>query len=387
MKKVFIIIIVVLSCIQINAQTLTGIVCDKATKQSIPGVYVYLNGTSFVDITDNSGRFTLTVRQIINTQLVFSNIMYQTLAIENPFNNLPDTIYLEERLNVLSEVTVRADKFTRRQKLRAFKEQFLGTTQAGQSCTIVNEDDIQLWFNLTTNTLMASAEQPIEVINTYLGYRVLFTLVDFKAEYSDVTLDPAKIQSSYYAVQTSFTDFGMNNARIKKRRDDVYKQSTNYFFKNFAYDPLFGSDMYGTPIFTISKTSDGTQINPRSYFSIKDTLSQKIIIIPNAIVERRNPDRSLLRINVFNVDNPDELYYRQSGASSSGFIRGFASSSSATNASQSNRRPQTYSTVSFFTNTLLVDQYGNIDKIDKLIFTGPMGWSRAGDMLPMEYEP
>jgi hypothetical protein len=43
--------------------------------------------------------------------------------------------------------------------------------------------------------------------------------------------------------------------------------------------------------------------------------------------------------------------------------------------------------IRFFTNTLLIDQYGNIDKVDKVFFSGFMGKRRAGDMLPMEYEP
>ena len=390
MIKAHITIIVVLSCIQLNAQTLTGVVYDKTTKQPIPDVFAYLNGTSIVDLTDNSGKFTLTVRQVLNTQLVLSHLAYHTLIIETPFSNLPDTIYLEERLNMLGEIVVQGDKFTLRQKMRAFREQFLGMTQAGQSCKIINESDIQIWFNLSTNTLMASSEQPIEVINEYLGYRVLFTLVDFRTKYSDVSLDPSKIESSYYAVTTSFTDFGMNNARIKRRRDDVYKQSTNFFFRNFAYDPLFGSDIYGTPIFRVFKTSDGSQIDPRSYFSIKDTLSQKIIFIPAAITERRNPDRSLLRINVFNSEISADDYYRFGGAAnSSSFLSGFARTSSSSNTStlQRDRSPQTYSSIHFFTNTLFVDQYGNIDKIDKVIFSGPMGLGRAGDMLPIDYEP
>ena len=43
--------------------------------------------------------------------------------------------------------------------------------------------------------------------------------------------------------------------------------------------------------------------------------------------------------------------------------------------------------ISFFTNTFLVDQYGNIDQGDKVLFTGVMGWARARDMLPKDYEP
>ena len=357
MKKAVIIIVVVLSCIQINAQTLTGLVYDKSTKQPISGVYVYLNGTSVFNVTANSGKFSLTPKQVINTKLVLSHLAYQMFVIENPFMNLPDTIYMERQVNTLSEVTVQADPFSRRQKLNAFKEQFLGQTQAGRSCKIVNEDDIQLSFNMATKTLFASSDKPIEVINEYLGYQVFFTLVDFKAVYPTVTLNSNRTQNVYYSVMSSFTDLNTDDRRIKRRRDEIHEISSKNFFKNLAYNSLLSADSLQPPTFRVYK--NGTYIDLDSYFIIEDTLSLKTIHIPDSIIENGSPDNSLLKINVSqrnseNSDNQNILYL---------------------------------SNIRFFTNTLLVDQYGNIDQFDKVVFGGQMGMSRAGDMLPMEYEP
>ncbi|MCL2311574.1 MAG: carboxypeptidase-like regulatory domain-containing protein, partial [Firmicutes bacterium] len=132
MRKIVIITIIALSCIKISAQTITGVVYDKDTKEPIHGVYVYFDGTSIGDATDISGRFSLTLKQMINTNLVFRHLAYRMLVIEDGlFIHLPDTIYLEEQFSTLSEVTVRADGFNRRQRLRAFREQFLGMTRAG----------------------------------------------------------------------------------------------------------------------------------------------------------------------------------------------------------------------------------------------------------------
>ena len=109
MKEVLVYIIVVLLCIQANAQTLTGVVYDNETKQPIPDVYVFIGGTQIIDITTNSGQFSLTIQQmIVNPKLVLSHISYNTLIIDDPFNNLPDTIYMEEQVNALEEVTVSA---------------------------------------------------------------------------------------------------------------------------------------------------------------------------------------------------------------------------------------------------------------------------------------
>ena len=358
MRKTIIITIVVLSCIKINAQTLTGVVYDKATKQPVSGVYVYLDGTSIIDITASSGKFSLTPKQQINTKLVLRHLAYQTLIIEDPFVHLPDTIYLEEQMKILEEITVQADRFSRRQKLRAFREQFLGLTEAGRSCRIVNEDDIEIWFNMATKTLRASSDKPIEVINNYLGYTALFDLVDFKAEYTSVTLNPTRCYNVYYAVTTSFTDLRPDNRRIKMRRDDVFEESSRNFFKCLAYDPFFRSDTSSNPVFWVYERGAG-EIDYNSYFTIIDTLSIKTIHIPDSIIEKENPDNSLLIINVSHrvKEYPDNKYRRY------------------------------YSNISLFTNNLLVDRYGNINQFDKVFFSGFMGLSRAGDMLPLDYMP
>jgi len=406
MKKIIIITIIVLSCIKIDAQTLTGVVCDNATKEPIPGVYVYFDGTSIGDVTDGSGKFTLTIKQMINTNLVFRHLIYKMLIIEDGlFMHLPDTIYMEEQPpKMLGDVIVQADNFTRRQRLRAFREQFFGTTQAGKSCRILNEDDIQLSFNVATKTLRASSDKPIEVINEYLGYKILFTLVEFWAEYSNVTLDPDKADRSYRLVTASFFDLKPDDMIIKRRRDDVYEESTKFFFKSLAYGQLLGFNTLPNSVFNLYK--DGSQIDPRLYFTVKDTLSQKMILIPDAVIARRNPDRSLLRISVLHREKPEferyygDMYYLNEGGSpnnsnnlrsntqgniiADNFVNNLSDLQKST---QNYERMNYYSHISFFTNTLLVDQYGNIDQSDKVLFTGMMGWMRAGDMLPKDYEP
>ena len=355
LKKVVIITIVILSYIQINAQTLTGVVYDKTTKESIHGVYVYLDGTSMVEVTDNSGKFTLSVRQMINTRLVLRHVAYHTVIIENPFVHIPDTIYMEERPNTLSEVVVRP-QFTRQQRLRAFREQFLGTTQAGRSCKIVNEDDIQTGFNLATNTLFASSDKPIEVVNDYLGYRILFDLVDFQVQYSNITLDRDKVVQSYFAVATSFVDLRPNNRRIKRRRDEVYANSSAFFFKNLANNTL---DESGFRIY-----KGGLRTDYRQHFTIEDTLSLKMI--------------RLLPIDY-------QVHFRTDSVQTIRLMPEDFGKSQLSTFSVVYRRKQ--SDIRFLTDALLVDQYGNIDKIDKVLFLGEMGRNRAGDMLPIDYEP
>jgi hypothetical protein len=64
-------------------------------------------------------------------------------------------------------------------------------------------------------------------------------LVDFWVQYGMAgVLDKNYVHGSFYSVVSSFTDMAPDSRRIKRRRDNVYKNSSNYFFKSFAGDVL-----------------------------------------------------------------------------------------------------------------------------------------------------
>ena len=333
-----------------SAQIITGFVHDGATKQPIPGVNVYLDGTSIGTVTDASGRFELKAKSVINTRLMLSHVAYYTVVINRPFEGIPDIVYLKERVNELKEVSILADRFSREQKMQAFRYFFLGATKAGKACSIQNEDDIEISFNMQTRTLSASSDKPIVVVNNYLGYRVLFEMVDFKVKYYDrdtefTSLEPflSPVQKISFFFFSSFTDLSPENKKVKQRRDEVYKGASNYFFKSFINSTLQNNGF---------KISIGNfLIDSQKFFTMKDTLSQKMIsIIPERKMsyEEDGLEDVFLKINV--RDN------------------------------NSNK-----TSIFFLTDSLLVDRYGNISCPDKIMFTGVMD-KRAGEMLPEEYE-
>ena len=286
MKKiiVFVITIFLWRCYA-GAQeiTIAGIICDEVTKLPISDVYVYLDGTTIQTMTNTSGRFALKPTSVINTKLVISYLSYETIIIDHPFEELPDTLYMQEQIQSLNEVVVAVDRFSRRQKMAAFREQFLGLTPAGKACTIMNSD----------------------------------------------------------------------NSRIKQRRDNVYQSSTNYFFKCFANNVLKDNQF--------KMFHKGILVNHQDYFSMKDTLSHKMIsIIPDTDINNWNEE---LFTFLFGIDAREK---------NQGMF------------SVLHRNVQT--DIYFETDSFLVDRYGNIDQIDKIVFMGQMGDNRVGDMLPIDYE-
>ncbi len=259
-----------------DAQVLTGIVCDQATRQPIPNVTVYFDGTSINTATDKAGRFQLNARSVMNTKLVCRHLSYYTILVNNPFEALPDTLFLEERTKTISEVTVTTSRFTRAQKMKAFREQFIGLSKAAKSCTILNEEDIQLDIDPQNRKLVASSENPVIVVNNYLQYKIHFVFVEVWMQYGRYgtgvyTLDNDAIYRTFFAVVSFFEDLAPDNRQIQRRRDNVYATSSNYFFKSLSNNTLKDNSFM---IFEKSFPADS-----RNIFAIKDTLSQKLIRI------------------------------------------------------------------------------------------------------------
>ena len=348
-QKTIIIVFLLLQHVLADAQIINGIVCDEATKLPIANVYVYLNGTSINAITNNSGEFTLNPKSIINTQLVISHLSYEIAMIDRPFDGLPDTLYLVEQTQTLDEVTVVADRFSREQKIRAFREQFLGTSRAARSCTILNEDDISITYNMDNHMLRAMSDKPILVVNRYLGYQVSFVLVDFYVQYdmNFVILNKEYITEAFISVVSFFDDLNPENRSIKRRRDNTYNLSSQFFFKSLANNTLRDNRF---AVFNKSLPVDHQQ-----YFATKDSSTYKMIsIIPDTDI--------------------DKVALGYSGPTLSGKISVLF-------------RRNIRTDILFTTDTILVDRYGNIDQFDKVFFNGQYGNNRVGDMLPIDYEP
>ena len=389
-----------------NAQMITGIVCDQSTKLPVSDVHVYLDGTSINTVTNILGKFELRTNSIFNSKLVLHHLSYETAIIDHPFEGIPDTLYIKERVKTIREVTIQADLFTRQQKMKAFREQFLGMTRAGKSCVIENEDDIQIRVDMRTRRLLASSDKPVVVVNNHLGYKISFILLDFWVQYgfAIVGLDNDYVQSSFFSVVSSFTDMEPDSRRMKRRRDNVYDHSSNYFFKSFANDALKDNKFI---LFNHS-----FPIDPNQYFSIKDTLSQKMIsIILSAEIEKDTAVQSVSNNYEFRNDTvmrngrivgflpktnlSDTLKREQTimgaipTASTSGLNKGenmFYTGPKLSGIFSVLHHRKIQSDIYLMTDSFLVDRYGNIDQIDKISFTGQMGENRAGDMLPIDYE-
>lgn len=332
----------------LSSQIITGRVYDKDTGNPIPLVSVYLDDTSIHTKTDDKGEFQLSAKHKINTDLIFTHVGYNMIIISNPFDANLEKVYLTEKDNTLDDIVVVSDEvMTRAEKLKLFREEFLGKTKAGKSCKILNEDDILLRYNSKDKELTASSEKPIIIENVFLGYKITYNLVAFRVKYVKGPLQSIEPNESYIRGTSIYENLAVEDRNMKSRRKSVYKNSPVFFFKNFANSKLKeeGYTLYN---------EHGVEIEQYRYFTVKDSLSMKKISIIDYTDITRIPEF------LNNWDVKALMDVRIGGGNWSRLI--------------------------FLTDSFLVDQWGNSNAVEKIILSGYFGTLRIGDMLPLDYE-
>jgi len=350
------------------AQILQGTVYDSKTREALPGVVIFLDGTSIITTSDNNGKFLLVVENKINVNLVFRHLSYESLVIEKPFEHYGEAFFLKEKTNLIREAVVAADydPFTRAERIKVFKEFFLGTSVAAKSCVILNEDDIMIYYDNNTEILHAFARNPLIVENQYLGYRITIDIKYFQVEFTyskSVSQSSSAIGSSItvvqpnsfvavpssfsYRINSFFEDISPYSFAFINRRNQIYERSREYFWLSFINNSLIKS---GFKIYNKSKEI----MCPEDYFVVIDNPIQRTMVVlikPDTDINRKQNE--VLEGNIYGVIG----------------IR---------------VKNKIDSEVIFLTNRFSVDLFGNITT-NGLIYQGNMAQQRIGDMLPRDF--
>lgn len=141
--KRFLLFFLLLSTSITLSQVVKGRVLDE-NNQPLPGANIYFDGTTIATISDENGYFSLSYGSKLNSLLAASFIGYQTQFIKSFDQEKELIIVLKEATNILNEVVITKDRFSRKQKLQLFREQFLGKTALAKKALIENEDDLYL---------------------------------------------------------------------------------------------------------------------------------------------------------------------------------------------------------------------------------------------------
>ncbi len=163
--------------------TITGIVKDAETGETLPFCNVFVNNTTIATVTDMNGEYTLENLEPGSLEIGFSFIGYiaETKKVTlNPGGISTVNLNMEPFAQELSDVEIKAsrDKSWERD-LRKFENLFLGNDDVASKSSIENPWVIDFPESEEKNTFVASADIPLEITNNYLGYKITFNLQDF----------------------------------------------------------------------------------------------------------------------------------------------------------------------------------------------------------------
>ncbi len=322
-----------LVCTTAVAQTVTGIVLDAETNKPIETAAIYFDNTTFGVITNSKGEFSIQYSKAIQSPLIISFLGYKKQVINNYRENKKLTILLEENHESLDEVVVNADDgLTRKQKLRFFRNELLGTSRFGNSCTILNEDDIIIRYNKKERILTAYSKAPLQIENKALQYLISYDITTFTLKFYPPNPSVSKfdVKSVGFYGTTYYQNLKIfNEKKAHKNREKAYAGSRLQFMR-----ALYARELTDNKFRIFAKKSP---VNPWDYFKIESK--------DNSEIKR------------VSLEQPLNILF---------------------NSWEKSR-------IEFLTPSIFIDFFGNYTNVDKIRFSGAMGQQRVGEFLPFDY--
>jgi len=210
--------------------TLTGKVKDAETGEVLPFCSVFVNNTTISTATDLDGNFTLSGLEPGPLEIGFSFMGYtaETRKVTlKPGGTFTLNLSMKPLEQVLSEQEVKAsrDKSWERD-LRKFQSLFLGIDEAAAQTKILNPWVIDFPEATEKGSFVARAEQPIELENRYLGYKITFNLKEFV----DAPTAYRIVGAARFELLPS--DSESQQALWEKNRAEIYRRSPMNLFRS-----------------------------------------------------------------------------------------------------------------------------------------------------------
>lgn len=206
-----------------------GKIVDAETGKALEFATVFINNSTFGDITDQNGEFEISIPPG-NYDLVISYMGYQ------PFSFAFTTDALREfyKFRILSEpidldetqVSEKRDRIWYR-NLDTFIENFLGNSINSQKCKILNPEVLILDSESEKGILKANAREILEIQNPNLGYNLKYVLTGF--EYNE---ENGKVAFAGYPYFVSEDLAPRRLARMGKNRERAFHGSNTHLMRS-----------------------------------------------------------------------------------------------------------------------------------------------------------
>uniref|UniRef100_UPI0040474E1A carboxypeptidase-like regulatory domain-containing protein n=1 Tax=Algoriphagus sp. TaxID=1872435 RepID=UPI0040474E1A len=362
MKKLLLIASFVFCAFTSMAQTatLTGQVKDAETGEALPFCSVFVNNTTISTATDLEGNFTLSGLEVGTVEIGFSFLGYiaQTRTITlKPGGTITLNLNMSPLEQELSEQEVKAsrDKSWERD-LRKFQSLFLGIDEAATQTSILNPWVIDFPEGTEKGSFVARAEQPIEIENRYLGYKITFNLKEF----IDAPATYRIVGAARFELLP--TDSKEQVELWERNRAAIYRRSPMNLFRslikgNYQQEGFF---LYG------DKAGGSESMNMRSDIFANELGKSVVPYKADPLVLPSSPPGDYL----LQLKGRIEIHYQ----------KGFAQANTYRDA------PYPISWLEVKNGQLRVRENGTVMNPEDLVFSGDMDRKRISNLLPLDYD-
>ncbi|WP_051287191.1 TonB-dependent receptor [Algoriphagus mannitolivorans] len=339
--------------------TITGVVKDAETGETLPFCNVFINNTTVSTVTDMEGNYTLSGLEAGPVELGFSFMGYtaETKSVTlNPGGKLTVNMALKPFAQDLSDVEIKAsrDKSWERD-LRKFQNLFIGIDEAAAKTQILNPWVIDFPASTEKNAFIAKAEIPLEIENHYLGYKITFNLRDFyDSPTSFRIVGAARFEEMNPGSEIQKTTW-------EKNRADVYRKSPMNMFRallNGAAEKE-GFYLYG------DKGGGSASMNMRSDIFANELGKSVVPYKAEPLVTPTSPPGTYF----LNLKGRIEIHYQ----------KGFAQANTYKDA------PYPISWLEVNGGRVKIKDNGMVLNPQDVIFSGDMDRKRISNLLPLDY--
>jgi hypothetical protein len=226
----------------INGQAATdcivsGKVTDINTGEALNLVNVYISGTTYGASTSDSGVYCIERVPSGTYQLVFQHIGYE-IEVKSIQIDMNQTYTFNAQLNPqifnTDEISIQtAYPEEWQEQLEFFVRQFIGESENGEECEIINPHVLNFATNDETEEFIAKTDSILQIKNNSLGYLLKVAIADFKC---------IEDYLSYYHIYPRFELLKASDAdeqeRWENNRSETYQASLKHFFSTLARNKM-----------------------------------------------------------------------------------------------------------------------------------------------------
>lgn len=361
--------------------TIIGKVTDVTDGKPLESASVFIAGTTFGTNTRSDGSFSLTFAPSGSSQLVVAHLGYQTYTknANEIASGQPLSVELQIKAQQIAPVSVVGFDSNRKKNMAEFLFGFLGDSEFGKKCSILNPDVLHLQrraipHKLLEYELTVTADSDLIIENKLLGYTIRYTLESYKS-------------TSYGTIFKGYPLFLDNLSRIKKPektleyRERAYQGSQMHFFRSLFTKTL---QEEGFNTFKIKKVSN---LNTAQY---KFGLMADTIFVPEPCHHMEQTDIPFkIYDNLFVMDKSAALQYDQPFEvryTLNGEDKTYNKNTIYFNGMKRNWGQQT-SIVMLEDNAQIFYPNGALKNAGNLITIGYWSFKKVGEIMPWDYLP